>query len=182
MDVKRALAGQYHAAMDALKGAIKGCPKELWADRKKSAPYWQVVYHTLFCTHLYLSDNDKVFVPWENHQHDIQFMRVKPDREEKSYVVYAREEMLAYWAFVDRHVDERLEAMDIAAPKCGFFWYEPMTKLEHQINNIRHIQHHAAALAMRLRIHGSRGVGWVGARRVKKGKSAAGKRKGRDAG
>jgi len=171
MDVKAALAGQYHAALDALKGAIKGCPEDLWEDGKTSAPYWQVVYHTLFYTHLYLSEELKAFEAWEHHREEYQSMRVKPARGAKKGLVivkYTKEEMLAYWTFVDGHVDAQMKKMDLEAGKCGFWWYEPMNKLEHQINNIRHIQHHAAALAMRLRVNGGKGVGWVGARRVKK--------------
>jgi len=33
--------------------------------------------------------------------------------------------------------------LDLSAPQCGFPWYK-MPTLEHQIVNIRHIQHHAA--------------------------------------
>jgi hypothetical protein len=37
-----------------------------------------------------------------------------------------------------------------------------MPTLEHQIVNIRHIQHHAAALSSRLRRSAGIGVNWVG--------------------
>jgi hypothetical protein len=40
-----------------------------------------------------------------------------------------------------------------------------MGKLEHQFINIRHIQHHAAQLADRLRVAKNVGVAWVGMRR-----------------
>ena len=51
--------------------------------------------------------------------------------------------------------------MDLSAPQCGFPWY-PMPKLEHQLLNIRHIQHHAGALASRLRRGAGVSVPWVG--------------------
>jgi hypothetical protein len=51
--------------------------------------------------------------------------------------------------------------MDLAAPTCGFPWY-PMSKLEHQIVNIRHIQHHAGSLSTRLRLKAGILIAWVG--------------------
>lgn len=59
-------------------------------------------------------------------------------------------------------VAQKLDEMDLAAAKCGFWWYR-MGKLEHQIVNIRHIQHHAAILSARLRTEVGVGVKWVSA-------------------
>jgi hypothetical protein len=42
-----------------------------------------------------------------------------------------------------------------------------MPKIEHQIVNIRHIQHGAAQLADRLRSKLNLGIGWVGSGRKK---------------
>ncbi|MEZ4647921.1 MAG: hypothetical protein R3E97_03900 [Candidatus Eisenbacteria bacterium] len=51
-----------------------------------------------------------------------------------------------------------------AAPESGFSWYK-MSKLEHQFVNLRHIQHHMAVLAGRLREFADVGTRWVGASR-----------------
>jgi len=40
--------------------------------------------------------------------------------------------------------------LDLDSAESGFSWYQ-MSKLEHQLVNIRHIQHHGAQLADRLR-------------------------------
>jgi hypothetical protein len=37
-----------------------------------------------------------------------------------------------------------------------------MSKLEHQLLNIRHLQHHTAQLADRLRQHAGAGIDWIG--------------------
>ena len=37
-----------------------------------------------------------------------------------------------------------------------------LSKLEHQINNIRHVQHHAGLLARRLRLARGTDIEWVG--------------------
>ena len=77
---------------------------------------------------------------------------------------YTREQALAYWRFCDEMVDEGVEALDLQAAECGFSWY-PLSKLEHQLVNLRHLQHGAAQLADRLRAAAGIGVAWVGSGR-----------------
>jgi hypothetical protein len=60
-------------------------------------------------------------------------------------------------------IDGAVDAMDVLASGSGFSWY-PIPKLEHQVVNIRHIQHGAAQLADRVRAAADAGVDWVGAR------------------
>ena len=55
--------------------------------------------------------------------------------------------------------------MDLLDPQCGFPWYK-VSKLEHQLVSLRHVQHHAAQLADRLRAEVDHGVRWVGARPI----------------
>jgi hypothetical protein len=59
-------------------------------------------------------------------------------------------------------VDDAIDALDLHSPESGFSWYR-VSKLEHQIVNIRHIQHGAAQLADRLRSAAGVGIDWVGA-------------------
>ena len=70
--------------------------------------------------------------------------------------------MHEYWQIVDDMVEPCLQQMDITSPESGFHWYK-VSKLEHQIINIRHTQHHAAQLADRLRVGANVGVDWVSA-------------------
>ncbi len=60
-------------------------------------------------------------------------------------------------------VDGAVDALDLHNPQCGFPWYKT-SKLEHQMVNLRHLQHHAAQLADRLRAALDIGIRWVGAR------------------
>jgi hypothetical protein len=73
--------------------------------------------------------------------------------------------MLAYWSFCDEMVDRAVDALDLQSSESGFSWYK-ISKLEHQILNIRHIEHHMAQLADRLRATTGIGIKWVGARRA----------------
>jgi hypothetical protein len=55
MDVRSALKSQYHAALKTLHEVIQKCPDGMWNDpADPSAPFWRVVYHTLFYAHFYL--------------------------------------------------------------------------------------------------------------------------------
>ncbi len=76
---------------------------------------------------------------------------------------YSKAQVLELWAICDGLVDGAVDGFDLDSPECGFWWYT-MGKLEHQFINIRHIQHHTAQLADRLRVAKDVGVPWVGMR------------------
>jgi hypothetical protein len=70
--------------------------------------------------------------------------------------------VLAYWREVESMVDDGVNALDLSSPDSGFHWYR-MSKLEHQLVSLRHLQHHAAQLADRLRAANDIGIAWVAA-------------------
>jgi hypothetical protein len=159
--LQSAMQSQYHACLRMLWTAIRRCPDDLWTSRHGHAnPYWRIAYHTLFYTHLYLQANNRIFRPWEHHQRGIQHM----ERWRKTWRVYSKAEVLAYWRICESMIDDAVDALDLTAPQSGFSWYK-IPKLEHQIVNIRHIQYHEAQLADRLREAIGAGVGWADARR-----------------
>jgi hypothetical protein len=165
MDVRSALQSQYHAALATLRDVIVQCPESLWNDpADSSAPFWRVAYHTLFYAHFYLQQNQEAFTPWDRHRDEAQQISGVPqaggDRP-KAGEPYTRDDLLGYCDICDGMIDPGVDALDLSAPQCGFPWYE-MSTLEHQIVNIRHIQHHAAALASRLRRSAGIAVNWVG--------------------
>ena len=113
---------------------------------------------------------EAAFRPWKGHQADVQNPDgLAPEDEDVSAGLplipkpYARDEVLAYWRSCDDMVDDAVDALDLQSPNSGFGWYH-MSKLEHQLVNLRHIQHHAAQLADRLRAATDTGIRWVGAR------------------
>jgi hypothetical protein len=73
----------------------------------------------------------------------------------------------------DRTTTDKLRAVlksqygfDPLSPESGFSWYK-VSKLEHKIINVRHIQLGASQLAARLRATLNVGLDWVGAGRGK---------------
>jgi len=93
-----------------------------------------VAYHTLFFTHLYLQREEAAFQLWAQHRGPGDGIEGDP---------YTQLQVLEYWSFCDRIVDDAVDALDLDSAESGFSWYR-MSKLEHQFVNIRHIQHHGA--------------------------------------
>jgi hypothetical protein len=165
--LRRILKSQYHAGLAMLREAIQLCPDELWLQPQQRNAFWQVAYHALFFTHLYLHSEHTLFRPWAEHQSANQNpdgIPGTPDPESTLPLIpepYARAQALAYWDVCNQMVDSAVDALDLQALECGFPWYK-MSKLEHQLVNLRHLQHHGAQLADRLRTSLDVGVRWVG--------------------
>jgi hypothetical protein len=166
--LRSALRSQYHAGLAMLREAVEKCPQEIWASTEHRNAFWQIAYHALFYTHLYLQPDLAAFRPWEHHQSGVQNpdgIAGAPDPESTLPLIpepYTRVQVLEYCAFCDDMMDEAVEALDLASPSSGFDWYR-MSKLEHQLVNLRHLQHHTAQLADRVRAATDTGVQWVGA-------------------
>ena len=163
---------QYHAALAMFGETIERCPDDLWLNQTPKNAFWQVAYHTLFYTHLYLGLTDADFRPWKEHQADVQNpdgiaheSRGSDDTRSLLPDPYTKTQVLEYWKICDDMVDDAVDAMDLQSSESGFSWY-PIPKLEHQLVNIRHIQHGAAQLADRLRAEAGIGISWAGARRT----------------
>ncbi|MBI4719022.1 MAG: DinB family protein [Planctomycetes bacterium] len=161
MDVRAALKSQYHAALAMLRQAVEHCPDDLWNEGPNPAPFWQVAYHTLFFTHLYLQTNEACFRPWDQHREGHEDLPWPPDSGRAIPTPYTKDQVLDYWRFCSAAVDAAVDTLDLASSQSGFSWHKTMTKLEHQIQNIRHIQHHAAFLSARLRARTDVEVRWV---------------------
>ena len=164
MDMRSALKSQYHAALATLKSSIEGCPDDLWASPDRPTQFWQIAYHTVFFTHLYLQPDEEAFRPCEFHRQEYQFLGEvpwPPHRPPQVEEPYTRSQVLEYWQACEAMIDPGVDRLDLDAADCGFPWYK-MPKLEHQMMNIRHAQHHAAELADRVRHAGGTCVDWIG--------------------
>lgn len=162
--IKPILKSQYHASVSMLKQAIDRCPDNLWTDASYPNPFWHVAYHAAYFLHLYLQPDMDSFRPWDKHRQDYEFMGPLPWPPHKSPNIgepYSKDQVMEYVNICDEMIDAAVEAFDLDAPECGFWWYK-MSKLEHQFVNIRHTQHHAAQLMDRLRQVAGEGVEWIG--------------------
>lgn len=161
MTMQTVLKSQYHASLAMLLEAIEGCPAELWTSDAYTNSTWQIAYHTLFYTDLYLQANEAAFTPWEHHRPEHHHFGPAADPA-SPIIPYSQAEVTAYWRRCDAMIDAAVDRLDLSAASSGFPWY-PISKLEHQLVNLRHIQHHTGQLADRLRQVAGRGVEWIGA-------------------
>lgn len=161
MNIRAALKGQYHAALGMLKQAIEQCPDGLWDDGPYPVPFWRVVYHTLHGTHMYLQPSESAFRRWEHHREGHDDLPWPPDSGVRIDDPYTKAEMLDYWCVVDGRVDGDVDRLDLEAAESGFSWHKTIPKFEHQIHNIRHVQHHTAILSGRLRLANGTDVRWL---------------------
>ena len=165
--LRTVLKSQYHAALAMLWQTLERCPEDLWYRKDQINAFWQTAYHTLYFTHLYLQPDEAAFKPQKYHQSAVQYEDAIAGPPQAGSTMpllpepYARAQVLEYWSFCDALVDSAVDAFDPLSPESGFSWYK-VTKLEHQIINIRHIQIGAAQLAARLRAELNIGLEWVG--------------------
>ena len=163
MDTTKAITGQYRAALDMLESIIVACPGPLWNDPQDTNRFWQVAYHAVFYTHLYLQPSLDDFVPWakgrEGHQ---QLGHLSKEALDQS--AYTPEEVLEYLALCREQVGQIVPTLDLEGP-CGFHWWSEMDKLEFQFYNIRHLQHHTGELYERAGARANAELPWIGTRR-----------------
>jgi hypothetical protein len=164
--LRSALRSQYHAGLAMLRDAIAQCPPSQWDATPHTNQFWQIAYHALFFTHLYAQQDEKSFRPWSGHQTDNQNpdgLAGPPTPDSPLPLIprpYSRVQVLEYWTICDEAIDGWIDALNLTAVESGFPWVS-MPKLEHQLVNLRHLQHHTAQLADRLRVASNVGVRWV---------------------
>ncbi|MGH7177765.1 MAG: DinB family protein [Tepidisphaeraceae bacterium] len=174
---RTALKSQYHAALAMFRDAIERCPDDLWVARPpRGNQFWRIAYHTLYFTHLYMVPKSSDFRAWEHHQTGVHDMDDDPSptepgvelelphRPPQTGMPYTKAEILEYWRLCDQMVEGNVNALDLLDPSAGFSWKPNRGKAELQIENIRHIQHHTAQLAARVRETTGAFTNWAGAR------------------
>ena len=168
--IRDALRSQYRAGLRMLRAAIEACPEDLWFDSESrhTNACWQVAYHTAFFTDFYLQPAAEGYQPWPGHHEGSQYPDgiAGPSREGDDRPLlpppYAKADVLALIDHIEDNLETTLASLDLTSADSGFPWY-PISKLEHQMVNLRHLQHGFAQLADRLRDHCDIGIDWTGA-------------------
>jgi hypothetical protein len=148
-----------------LKEAIIRCPDDLWNDPADKTRFWQIAYHALFYTHLYLQESEQAFTPWVRHRAEYQFLGQlpwPPHAPPRLGEPFEKSDVLDYLAFCQGEVVQCLPWLDLDGPS-GFDWL-PFNKLELQLYTIRHIQQHTGELMERLGTRAGIDSPWVGAK------------------
>jgi hypothetical protein len=164
MDAKPAILTQYLAALEMLKQTVVKCPPALWDEPSDKNKFWHITYHALFYTHLYLQVSESEFKAWAKHREHYQFLGPLPwpPHEPPSIgQAYDKEDLLAYLEVCQAQVKEIVPLLDLEAAASGFSW-QPFGKLELQLYNLRHLQHHIGELMERLGTRAAIEVDWLG--------------------
>ena len=162
--IKASIANQFEAALCTLNVCIEKCPEPAWNMAIGNYPFSQVVFHTLFFTDYYLGPDEESFRRQAFHRDDARFFgdyEQLEDREPKAR--YDRASIGKYMEHCRRKASEVIasESVDTLSAPAGFS-RRNFSRSELYVYTIRHVQHHAAQLSLRLRIDADRDVPWVG--------------------
>ncbi len=148
---------QFGASIDMLENALVACPDEIWGNRSEQPEYWYLVYHTLFWLDLYLSGSVEGFLPPAPFTLDeLDPVGLMPER------VYAKDELQTYLRHCRRKCRATIESLtDEKANKLSVFGWGEVSFAELLLDNMRHVQHHAAQLNLILRQKIDSAPGWV---------------------
>ena len=160
---RQALWRQFGAAIDMLENALRACPDELWSarlrggERPELSEFWYVGYHTLFWLDLYLSGSIEGFAPPAPFTLDeLDQAGLVPERP------YTKDELLSYLNHGRRKCRASIEGLtDERARQRGKVAWGEVSYLELLLDNMRHVQEHAAQLNLILGQRLSLDSGWV---------------------
>jgi hypothetical protein len=159
MDLRAALKEQYHAGLAMLRQCVEQCPGDLWTSGTHPRRVWRIAFHAAFFTQLYLGQNEAAYQPWPDRREDSHGRwgdpaNLEPYELPAEFEAYQRKEMLEYIAFIDALINPTLDALDLDAAETGFSWYKNMSKLSHELMNLRHLQGHVGQLSELLMARG----------------------------
>jgi hypothetical protein len=170
MDIREALKEQYHAGLAMLGQCVDLCPDDMWTAGAHPRTYYRIAFHAAFFTHLYLVQNEAAFQPWPARREgwhpglweDPAYM--EPYELPEGAETYSQSEISAYIRFIDEIVDSTVDSLDLETNESGYRWYESISKLSHELMNLRHIQGHVGQLSELLMERGI-DIDWVSGNR-----------------
>ncbi len=161
--INESLVSQFIASLITLENCINSCPIEEWNNGHGDYPFFQVVFHTLFYCDYYLSKNEEIFKHQEFHR---KYKETFADYEELEYKLpvrlYGNEFIKEYMEYCKEKV--RVEIKDLRIEELLNVREDDikkMSKFELYIYVIRHIQHHAAQLGLRIQFITKKEMKWV---------------------
>jgi hypothetical protein len=148
-----------------LEACVERCPEAAWDAPVGSLAFCQVAFHTLFFTDYYLGRDDVSFRQQAYHREHADVFRDYEELESRPQkLLYERAAIVDYLAHCRHKFAEMLarETAESLAGPCGIARRRPMSQAELYLVNVRHMQHHAAQLSLRLRLDWQIEIPWVG--------------------
>jgi hypothetical protein len=161
---KQLLRNQYEASLCTLAHCVDRCPDTNWNAPVAKYTFSQVVYHTLFFADFYLGRDEQSFFDQEFHKKNKDlFADYEQLKDQEPTLTYSCAQIRLYGDFCRGKalsvVDNETEASLCIPAK---FERRDFTRAELHVYNIRHLQHHAAQLILRLRCDANVDVPWIG--------------------
>jgi DinB superfamily len=161
---KESITNQYEAVFCTLASCVERCPDANWQRAVGNLTFCQVAFHALFYADVYLGRDLKSLREQPFHRdHAAVFADYEELEDRAQRAVYDKRFITDYL----RHCREKAssviasETAETLHRRPGFDWL-PFSRAEVHVYNIRHAQHHAAQLNLRLRLDSGDGVPWVG--------------------
>ncbi len=161
---KKLIAHQFEAALCTLNTCIDRCPDASWNAPVGNQPFCQVVFHALFFADYYLGPDEESFRGQPFHRDNEAFFADYEQLEDREPVSLYR------LAAIRKYMEHcRKKASDIIASETAEslsgparFERRDFSRAELHVYTIRHIQHHAAQLSLRLRLDANQDIPWIG--------------------
>lgn len=160
---KTLISNQFEAALCTLGACVDRCPDGLWNHPVGTYPVCLTGFHTLFFADFYLDVDESSFKIQPFHQEHSEVFAGYEQLEDREPVCrYEKGFIKAYLDHCRRKALEVIAAETEASLKgpCGFP-RKTFSRAELHVYNIRHIQHHAAQISLRLRLDASVDIPWV---------------------
>ena len=155
---------QFEAAFCMLHTCIERCPQAAWDAPVVNLAFCQAVFHTLFCADYYLGETPDALRQQPFHRDNEDFFRNYEElQDRKPELLYDKPSIRAYLQHCRDKAAEVItaECEESLEPPSGFGRRE-FSRAELHVYNIRHIQHHAAQLSLRLRVDDGVEIPWIG--------------------
>jgi hypothetical protein len=165
MELRQALKEQAHAALAMLDECVEKCPVGLWLDGRHPRTFWRIAWHAAYFTHGYVVQHEEAFngsvADWPQAVRTAlgvsetqKAIDVEPYELPEGATPLTRQEVRDYIAYVRGLIDSTVDRLDLDSRETGFSWYPSMTKLSHEIMNLRDIHGHVGQLSELLMARG----------------------------
>ena len=161
---KNLIAHQFEAAFCTLNTCSDRCADASWNAPVGNQPFCQVAFHTLFFADYYLGPDEESFRGQAFHrEHEAFFGDYEQLEDREPVSLYQRAAIGEYMEHCRTKastiiVSETAESLSGPAR----FERRDFSRAELHVYTIRHIQHHAAQLSLRLRLDADQSIPWIG--------------------
>jgi hypothetical protein len=159
--MREILKKQMIAALSMLNQAIENCPEAEWQQSHNDAPFSQAAFHALFFLDYYLSHDDAEFKAQGFHTGHPEIFQDYEELEDRlPEHTYTREQIRQYLRFCRQKTERVFEEMGEGGLMNAAI-RDPLTVAELAVDNIRHVQHHAAQLGLRVQQITGKTLNWA---------------------